>query len=233
MRWKATTLLVIGLLIAAASQSAEITKQQVDEALKASTIHINGKLHPDRVPYYFRMQIFFERFGTHDYASRLAPVLSSSDLAVLTDYATQHAQAQKAEEAEHNSAWLTVADRAESMNAGELASALKGVASESENRQAARYRTLIAKLSPNGQTIVENFAFEHVRPQVVTDDQEQLANALPEFYKVQIIGGREALRTGQIPSMDGLKPVVTRRNGPASGSMRTESSSNSKLATNP
>ena len=182
------------------AQSAEIS-QEHGEAFRASTVHIDGKQNPEQVPFFFRMQLLFERFQTHDDASRLAPLVSSADLAVLTTYAAGHSEAQKVEEVVSKREWLAVADRAESMNAGELAVAMKDVSLASEKRQAARYRAVLDKLSPAGRTTVQKYAFEKVRPQVVRDDPVLLANIQPELYKSQIIGSREFVRAGTIPAM--------------------------------
>ncbi|HEY4370059.1 MAG TPA: hypothetical protein VGN07_22700 [Steroidobacteraceae bacterium] len=177
------------------------------------------------MPYSTRMCTFFNRYkGESGFPEELTKTLPAADLQTLKEYASWHDQAEKDEGVILNRSWLEVADRADSMSAAEIASEMKKVRALSDGRQVARYRAVIAKLSPAGQELVNNFVVAHVRPMVLTDDEEALANRVPDFYKAQIIGSREYVRSGKWPAFPKEKTAVQQK-GRANGAALSPGSS--------
>lgn len=176
---------------------AEIEKRRKRELLMQSSYqHIDGKRTPELVPYQIRMQHFFDRYESGMFEQMLAPQLSAEDRVILAEFSKRHVAELKAQEAAYDAEWMTIGARASSMNAQEIAGAVKSATQRSENALAAVYRAVINRLSPEGRQLVVGFAFTHVRPQVSIEDPFVVANGDPEFFKDQIVKTYELRRTG-------------------------------------
>jgi hypothetical protein len=179
---------------------AEIEKRRQRELLMQSSYQdIDGKRTPELVPYQIRMQHFFARYESGQFEEMLAPQLSTEDRAILAHFSKLHSAELKKQQAAYDAEWLAIGARASSMNAQELAGALKAATLKSENAVTAMYRDAINSLSPEGRQRVLDFAFVHVRPQVAIEDPFVVANGDPEFFKDQVVKAYEMRRTGQVP----------------------------------
>jgi hypothetical protein len=169
-----------------------------DAASKATSRRINGREAPELVPYHVRMQMFFQSFEAL-FKRSLESELSAADLAILSEFAQrQHSIELKNSADALRKESRSISAQAEHMDAIEIASGMKAASDRAEARQVAAYRGVMRRLSPEGQKIVNDFAFAHVRPQVTTQDPMDLASLEPEIYREQIIRAFEAERAGRI-----------------------------------
>jgi len=220
------------------AHSAELTpaqahyQQQVDALVKSSIRHINGKETPDLVPYVVRMTHFFSRYAKGAFKSELDPQLSAEDVAVLTEYASQHEKQLEADHESYRAAWTEIAARAQDMSAVDIASEMSRADESVEAAQSARFRSVIGRLSPSGQAMVTAFAFERVRPQVMIEDPFVLANGDPQFYKEQIVGAYGLLRSGKSTPPSPAQPTKTKTKTRAT-TLSTESAAQGSLGMSP
>lgn len=207
--------------------AAEIERrQQIESLLKSSLRRIGGKQSPELVPHHIRMQQFFHGYEQGTYASMLAPELSSTDQALLKEFARAHrAELQKAVKL-YEDDWLAIAAVAEKMSALEIATAVKAATDRSDARLTTLYRNAVGRLSPAGQGRVNEFAFLNVRPQVTVEDHFVVANADPEFYKEQVVETYKMIRAG-------VRPAVPRSGTKSNGTAVTESTATGQLGRSP
>lgn len=181
--------------------------------------HIDGKATPELVPYQVRMQHFFHGYD-QVFKNQLTSKLSPADLGVLAEFSARHSAELRALESTARKAWLQVEPLAKDMSAIEIAGAMKRESDRSEVQQASMYRKVIQQLSPQGQTVVNDFAFIHVRPQVTIVDPLVEAGLEPELFREQVLARSEARRAGKrvVPTLpahpDVPKPA---ENGPRIG----------------
>ncbi len=191
-------LLVLLLGPLATSAQAVVKEEQTRNALEQSAVRINGKDKPEQIPYGLRMFTFFQRFKSGEITKELG--LSTDDFEVLSRFTSRQAEADRLLQADHNRRWLKIADVAESMNADELASQMMAVRATTEAMQTKRYQAILAKLSAAGRASVNRYVSEKVRPALVSEDETVMAHLAPDFYKEQIIGTREYVRSGNWPA---------------------------------
>lgn len=191
-------LLVLILGPTATSAQGVPKEEQIRNALEQSTVRISGKDEPELIPYGLRMFTFFQRFKSGEITKEMG--LSTADFEVLSKFTSQQAEADRLLQADHNRRWLKIADVAESMNADELASQMMAVRATTEAMQTKRYQAILAKLSAAGRASVNRYVSEKVRPTLVTEDETVMAHLAPDFYKEQIIGTREYVRSGKWPT---------------------------------
>jgi len=184
------------------------TREQMDALLQSSYTQINGKETPELVPNHIRMGNFFDQYkqGTRDYQIRLRSLLSKEDQAVLGEYANQHRQMVKEGDDDYTRRYMEFASHAKDMSAMEIATAINKLTADYEARKNTRYQSVLNRLSEQGKKLVNDFAFDNVRPMFSIEDETVVANAAPEFYKLQIVGIYELAIAGKIPPPPKAKP---------------------------
>jgi hypothetical protein len=127
---------------------------------------IDGKETPDLVPYHIRMYYFFSRYGRpdHPYRRDLQKQLSLKDDGILFAHAQIDNDLKTRDMEEHHAGFMNICAAGETMTPLELATALEANTQRYAERRAARYRAVIEQLSPEGQPIVTDFAYQRIRP---------------------------------------------------------------------
>ena len=195
----------------------------------AAVQHIDGRQTPELVPYWLRMRGFFDAFDVI-FKPQLERQLSATDLAILSEYAhNQFDLDKKLSNEAHKKGERSVVLKAKNMSPGEIARALTAVTDRDRAQQAERYRTVINKLSEDGQKIVNDIAFTHVRPSFAIYDPAITANLEPELYKEQFILVHEELKRLEADP-NALPPIMQplqcdpwpqcREGGPSPGNVR-------------
>lgn len=224
---KLQTLLIPVLAVASHSALSQANEAHIRSAMAQSTITIDGKEHPDQIPYSVRMQTFFQRFKTIDLPKTLG--LQAPDTATLTVFANELDSLNQKIQEDHDRRWLKIADQAEGMDASEIAAQVMALRASTESRLGKQYRAVLARLSPTGRTAVERYVSDNVRPSVMTNDEAVLARQAPDFYKEQVIATREYVRSGNWPmdvASDG------RSTNPVRSNQTATSSGNARVGTN-
>jgi len=223
---------MVSLLSLAAGAAEPRTKDEIKRLLRSSYTTIDGKKTPELVPYHIRMQHFFLRYkhASAGLQAEMKQLLSSEDETVLSIYADRHVEELKRDEMTYEKAWMDLASRAHGMDGISIASAIQTLTSELERSTDARYRTVLAKLSPAGQKAVNEFAFARIRPVIAAEDPIALATAAPEFYKGQIVAAYQMAQSGKQPPALEATIKSTR---PSSKSMITEGSESGQLGSVP
>lgn len=182
----------------------ELTIEERQSIRKASSITIDGKATPDLVPYDIRMHYFFLRYGrpNHPYRMELQKQLSPKDDAILFAHAQIDNDLKTRDMEEHHAGFMSIGAGGETMTPLDLATALEANTQRYQERRAARYRAVIQQLSPEGQRIVADFAYERIRP--VTGSHSAIIHATlaPEHFKQQMLRRYELYRSGKMTELD-------------------------------
>lgn len=227
-------LLIASLLVTNVSmpqENAPLTRERIQALVQSSFTYVDGKQTPELVPFSFRMQLFFDLFRSGSFGSQLKPMLPPQDHTILAEFANENPQLLKKDERDYMNSWMRIGESAQSMNGVEIASAVQAATDEVQERQAARYRTVLGRLTPGGRQIVSDFAFARVRPQVSIENPLIVATAEPGFYKAQVLGAYEMAITGKKPPGWDTAPNVPSRRGAIQNS--TDSSEAGQLGSSP
>lgn len=201
-------------------------RRRITELLQSSRQDIDGNQTPELVPYHIRMQHFFHGYAEGIFQRMLGTQLSAADHAILREFAPRLPSELAKQAAMYDAEWMSIAARAASMDAREIAGAINAATLRAEAAQAALYRSIIDRLSARGRLAVNDFAFAVVRPQLSIEDPFVVANAEPEFFKDQIIKTYEMIRRGEQP------PPLAKPAG-KTGVGITDSSPTDQLGSNP
>jgi hypothetical protein len=189
----------MGLSSIALSQGAYVTKEYAQSVMRATTINIDGKTQPDRVPQALRLKLFFYRYYTSEetgYHVQLSKELSADDQAVLKAYALTHKQVIQADEAEALERSNAIVTASNGLSADQIASQFEEESANREKKALARYEAVLSGLSPRGREVIERFAYEHVRPKIIISKPSDVAKAAPSLFLADVAERRLALARG-------------------------------------
>jgi len=181
-----------------------LTIEERESIRKASNITIDGRATPDLVPYEVRMYYFFSRYGrpNHPYRTELQKQLLPKDDAILFAHAQIDNDLKTRDMEEHHAGFMSIGAGAETMTPLDLATALEANTQRYQERRAARYRAVIEQLSPEGQRIVTDFAYQRIKPMTVSHSAIIRATQAPEHFKQQVLLRYELYRSGKMTELD-------------------------------
>lgn len=200
---KRKTAMLFALSVGASSivsaQGISVTSEYAQSVTRATSIHIDGKLEPDRVPLSIRMKLFFYRYRRGEgagYQVELSKQLSPVDQRVLEDYAQGHKQAIQEDGLEFRRRADDIVMNSMGLSATEIAEQFQKQHEARESKALSRYEEVLAKLSPEGRAIVERFAYERVRPRITMSMPVDVAKAAPSMFLADIADRRAQIVNG-------------------------------------
>jgi len=162
--------------------------QRYRAAQDSATQWVDGRQNPDLVPYDMRMQAFFGMYNDERIRQIFSSRLSSADLAVLDTFKARYQDTIQETVARRRKEREELEARAASMSAIEIAAAQKASTARERMIDATRHHGVMRQLSPEGQKIVNQWAYDNIRPRFPIVDEEAIALAEPELYKERFLG---------------------------------------------
>ena len=181
------------------AQGSSVTSEYAQRVARSTSIHIDGKLEPDRVPLSIRMKLFFYRYDRGEgtgYKVALSKQLSAADQRVLEEYAQRHKQAVQEDEREFSRRADDIVLRAMGLSAMEIAGQFQNLHEARQEKALARYELVLAQLSPQGRAVVERFAFERVRPSITMSMPIDVARVAPSMFMADVNERRAQIVSG-------------------------------------